>query len=69
MKRTGNLYHKIIEWDNLLLAFYKAAKCKRTKAEVILYEKNLNENLKNLQKNLIKQDIPLGNYRFFKISC
>jgi reverse transcriptase family protein len=67
MKRTGNLYHKIIEWDNLLLAFYKAAKGKRTKAEVILYEKNLNENLKNLQKNLIKQDIPLGNYRFFKI--
>ena len=44
MKRTGNLYHKIIEWDNLLLAFYKAAKGKRTKAEVILYEKNLNEN-------------------------
>ena len=55
MKRTGNLYHKIIEWDNLLLAFYKAAKGKHTKAEVILYEKNLNENLKNLQKNLIKQ--------------
>jgi len=67
MKRSGKLYRRIIEWDNLLCAFYNAARGKRLKPDVVLYEKNLYENLKNLQAHLIEQTVSLGNYRFFKI--
>lgn len=67
MKRKGNLYHKITEWNNLIAAFYNAARGKRLKPDVLLYEKNLYTNLKTLQNNLINQTVLLGNYRFFKI--
>ena len=67
MKRSGKLYRRIAEWDNLLCAFYNAARGKRLKPDVVLYEKNLYENLKNLQAHLIEQTVSLGNYRFFKI--
>ena len=67
MKRSGKLYRRIIEWDNLLCAFYNAARGKRLRPDVVLYEKNLYENLKTLQTHLINQTVPLGNYRFFKI--
>lgn len=67
MKRNGKLYNAIAEWDNLVGAFYKAAAGKRLKPAVLLYEKNLYENLKNLQNNLGNRNVPLGNYRFFKI--
>ena len=67
MKRSGKLYRQIAEWDNLLIAFYNAARGKRLKPDVALYEKNLYENLKTLQTHLINQTVLLGNYRFFKI--
>lgn len=67
MKRSGKLYRQISEWDNLLIAFYNAARGKRLKPDVVLYEKNLYENLKTLQTHLINQTVPIGNYRFFKI--
>lgn len=67
MKRSGNLYRQIAEWENLLYAFYNAARGKRLKPDVLLYEKNLYENLTTLQTHLIEQHVPLGNYRFFKI--
>ena len=67
MKRSGKLYRQITEWENLLIAFYNAARGKRLKPDVVLYEKNLYENLKTLQTHLINQTVPLGNYRFFKI--
>ena len=67
MKRSGKLYRHIAEWDNLLIAFYNAARGKRLKPDVALYEKNLYENLKTLQTHLINQTVSLGNYRFFKI--
>ena len=67
MKRSGKLYRHIAEWDNLLIAFYNAARGKRLKPDVALYEKNLYENLKTLQTHLIEQHVSIGNYRFFKI--
>ena len=67
MKRSGKLYRHIAEWDNLLIAFYNAARGKRLRPDVVLYEKNLYENLKTLQTHLINQTVPIGNYRFFKI--
>ena len=52
MKRSGKLYRQISEWDNLLIAFYNAARGKRLKPDVALYEKNLYKNLKTLQTHL-----------------
>ena len=48
MKRANNLIQKIICFDNLQLAFYKAQKGKWYKPEVIEYRKNLNGNLQKL---------------------
>ena len=67
MKRSGKLYRRIAEWDNLLCAFYNASRGKRLKPDILLYEKNLYENLKTLQAHLIDKTVSLGNYRFFKI--
>ena len=67
MKRVGNLYEAIAEWENLLHAFYLAARGKRLKSDAVQYEKNLYHNLKFLQTSLFSQNVPLGKYSFFTI--
>ncbi len=67
MKRYGNFYSKIYEWNNLLLAFYKASKTKRQTGAIQNYEKHLYANLRKLQLQIVNQKIDLGHYRFFKI--
>lgn len=67
MKRTGNLIHKIADFDNLQLAFYKARKGKDAKPEVIEYRRNLNNNLYRLQENILSGEVEVGNYHFFTI--
>jgi retron-type reverse transcriptase len=47
-----NLYNEICSYDNLELAFRKARKRKTMKYYVIDFEKNLKENLLNLQNEL-----------------
>lgn len=68
MRRAGNLIHKIIQMDNLCLAYYKARKSKQQNVEVIDYGKNLNSNIKHLQKQIETGDIEVGNYEYFNIS-
>lgn len=63
VKRHGNLYDKICTWENLQLAFYKAAKHKKSKREVIKYEQNLEANLKELQQELLNCTYHTGKYR------
>jgi RNA-directed DNA polymerase len=67
MKRAANLTGKIADTANLYHAFYKAAKSKRTKNEVLDFEKNLDSNLSNLQQQIISGNITTGNYHYFKI--
>ncbi len=67
MKRHNNLYRCIAQWDNLLRAFYKAAKGKRRKQAVQNYEEALYFNLKQLQMHILNQTVHTGAYRFFKI--
>ena len=67
MKRYGNLIEQISEYKNLNYAFYKAAKSKRIKPEVILYEKELEKNLLILQKEIQTGNVNVGNYHYFKI--
>jgi len=67
MKRFGYLYKQIYSFDNLLLAFYKARKGKRQKANVASFEVNLEWELFRLQDELQTRTYHPGNYRTFQI--
>jgi len=55
MKTYKNIYYKIYKWENLLLAFKKARRRKTKKKDVKNFEKNLIENLQQLQFELMTQ--------------
>lgn len=67
MKRIGILMERIADYDNLCLAFYKAAKGKQYKYEVLTYREHLSENLHSLQKQIIENNVSVGKYHYFKI--
>lgn len=52
MKTYRNLYPQIYAFDNLLAAFYKARKGKRSKASVARFEYNLEQEILNLEREL-----------------
>ena len=65
MKTYNNLYHKIYELNNLILAWKKARKGKTKKDYVIEFEKNLGNNLIQLKFELMSQTYkpkPLVNF-------
>ena len=55
MKTYKNIYDKICSTENLITAFKKARKGKSKKFYVVEFEKNLEQELKNLQKELISK--------------
>ncbi len=55
MRTYKNIYYKIYKWENLILAFLKARKGKTKKDYVKKFEKNLIENLQQLQFELMTQ--------------
>ncbi len=55
MKTYKNLYRNIYSYDNLFLAYKKARKGKTKKDYVIEFEKNLKNNLLQLQEELMRQ--------------
>ena len=63
VKRHGNLYGRLCSWDNLLLAHQRAARHKKKYTEVMQFEDNLEENLKELQNELITCTYHTGEYR------
>ncbi len=67
MKRTGNLYYKIAEPDNLRLAFSKAVKGKQDRPEVMQFRANFESNIMALRQEILDQRVNLGDYRFFHV--
>ncbi|HUS50800.1 MAG TPA: reverse transcriptase/maturase family protein [Candidatus Paceibacterota bacterium] len=67
MKTHKNLYSNLCSYDNLLSAFQKARKGKSKKVYVINFERNLNNNLKVLQEDLIKKTYYPSNLKKFII--
>lgn len=67
MKRVGNLMPRILEPDNLRLAFWKASKGKRYTREVLDFQKQLEPNLAELQRQMASGLIVAGRYRYFKV--
>lgn len=68
MKRASNLFDRICNIQNLHEAYYKAAKSKRLAKEVILFNKNYEQNLEKLRRSLIEKSYRQGEYRHFTIT-
>lgn len=67
MKRTNNLIEQITNIDNIMLAFCKARKGKRTKYEVMEFQKNVENEIYNIKNELLNETIKFGDYHTFKV--
>jgi retron-type reverse transcriptase len=61
------LYEQITSWDNLYLAYRKAAKGKRGKGPAARFEYKLEDNLLRLQQELLTKSYRPGPYNSFYI--
>ncbi len=66
-KRKGYLYYDIANFDNLMKAYYKARKGKRSKEEVAEFEFNLEKNLLDIEEKLMNFKFEFSGYKTFKI--
>jgi retron-type reverse transcriptase len=67
MSTYQNLFERIVSFENLLLAARNASQSKRNKANVLIFNYNLEENLFLLQRTLIDKTYRPGGYRAFHI--
>lgn len=67
MKRIGNLFDKVCNLDNLHLAHSKAKRGKHKRYGVLLFEKRLDENLKQILLELITSTYKTAEYQIFTI--
>lgn len=67
MKRYGNLWHQIIEFENLLIAARKAQRGKRFRDNVLAFNYNLEQELNQIHHALTTQTYQPGPYRTFHI--
>ncbi|MCU0567215.1 MAG: RNA-directed DNA polymerase [Oculatellaceae cyanobacterium Prado106] len=67
MKRSGNLWPKIIDFDNLLRATRQAQRGKRFRPNVLKFNYDLEQNLLRLHQELQDQTYEPGQYRTFRI--
>lgn len=67
MKRENGLYQKIHTYENLCLAFWKAARGKQDRQEVIAFRGDFDRQIRKLQGELRRHAPDIGHYRFFKV--
>ncbi len=67
MKRYGNLWHHIVDWENLLLAARYAQRGKRFRDNVLAFNYNLERELLQLQAELQQKTYRPGTYKTFEI--
>jgi RNA-directed DNA polymerase len=67
MKRLGNLYEQIIDYENLWNAYLNARKNKRFRGDVLEFTHNVEENLIQIQNELIHKTYKVGKYREFYV--
>lgn len=65
VKSYNNLYDKICDFENIHLAYLKARKNKRYRADVLSFSARLEGNLSNIQSDLINGTYCPGSYRTF----
>lgn len=66
-KRVGFLYDKITSWQNLYLAYRKACRHKKRKAETAEWMFNCEKYLLELQQELVEHSYQPQPYRYFSI--
>ena len=67
MKTYKNLWKRVISFENLCKAFYKAKKGKSTNPETIIYFFDLEKKLFQIQEELISKKYKTSEYRVFKV--
>ena len=67
MKRVNNLFDKIVDYDNLYLAYIKAKRNKSRRKEVRVFEQDTELLLKKLQQQLIDGTYRTSEYKTFTI--
>lgn len=67
MKRYGNLFPQIVDYDNLELAYEKARRGKSKKQSVIKFAQNPEKNLSHIQDLLVSGEFTTSNYTIKKI--
>lgn len=67
MKRISNLYNKIYNIENLILADKKARKGKLKQKEIKIFDINYENNLLELQEILINKEYKTSKYHIFKL--
>jgi hypothetical protein len=67
MKRHGNLWKRIIDLDNITRAYKKARKAKTWQRTIKEFEKNTEENLKRIHRQLKEQTFTTSEYRIKKV--
>jgi retron-type reverse transcriptase len=68
MKRYGNLYPAIVDFENLLAAAYRARRGKRYRPDVATFHFNQEEELLRLREELASRTYQPGAYRAFYIN-
>lgn len=67
MKTYNNLFAQIYDYRNLYEAFLLAQRRKRSKADVLDFEQNLESNLWDIQSDLIYKTYQPGKYKTFYV--
>lgn len=67
MKRHGDLWKQVVDFDNVLLAARQAQRGKRTRPNVLEFNYNLESDLLTLQRELRNKTYQPGAYRTFEI--
>lgn len=66
-KTVGNLFERVVSYDNLYAAYLDARKGKRQQAEVARFSANLEENLLNIHNHLVWGSWRPGAARCFRV--
>ena len=67
MKRIGDLWPRIVDFENLLEASRQAQKSKRFRPNVLIFNHYREKNLFRLQSQLVRKTYQPGGYRTFRI--
>jgi len=65
MKRHGNLFNKIISYENIYQGYRNARRGKGWQDTIKRFESNLDENLKNIQESLTNRTFTTSEYNIF----
>ncbi len=67
MKRIGNLFERVVDRENLLLAFWKAGRGKAARPDRNAFAANLGLEIEELRDGLLDGTYPVGDYSQFTI--